>query len=389
MVVGLVALTVALLVGAALLGRSLIELIRVHPGFQPKLALTFQVGLPEGIWREQGRQAAFFEELLSRLRQHPSVVHAGAASTLPLHRVGLRGSFGIEGRPRPTRPQEWPVASKVAISPGYLEAVGTRVIRGRSFTEADSATSPLVALIDEVTARTYFVAEDPIGRRIEFARRLYTVVGLVESIKQKSVTLPAETTIYFAAAQLSPIMAFNRFTGGVGVRTTGDPLDLVPFIRSAVREVDPASPVYNVMRLDDRLDATFAEPRFYSLALGMFAALVLTTSILGVYGVLSYAVERRRMEFGVRRALGATERDVAGLVLRQALILIIVGLLGGLALAAAGVRMLSTLLFGVEPLDAATFAMSGAFILATGLAAAWQPARQALAIDPARALRAD
>jgi putative ABC transport system permease protein len=317
------------------------------------------------------------------------VVSVGVTSTLPLHPVGLRGSFAIEGRPRPTRPEEWPVASKIAISPGYLDAVGTRVIRGRGFTDADSPSAPLVALVDEATARQYFPGDEPLGRRIEFARRLFTIVGLVESIKQRGVAAPAETTIYFAAPQLSPVMAFNRLTGGAGVRTTGDPLDVVPFIRSAVREIDPASPVFNVMRLDDRLSATFAEPRFYSLALGVFAALVLATSILGVYGVLSYAVERRRVEFGVRRALGATERHVAGLVLRQASSLILTGLVLGLGIAAAGARLLGTLLFGVEPLDAATFAAAAVFIMATGLAAAWLPARHALAIDPARALRAD
>ncbi|HUF48796.1 MAG TPA: ADOP family duplicated permease [Vicinamibacterales bacterium] len=388
LVVVQVALAMVLLVGAALLGRTMWSLFQVDPGFDGEGAITFQIGLPSGIWREPGRQEAFFAALVERLRQHPDVVAAGVSSTLPLHQVGNRSSFK-----RPEQPDftsgEWPAANNVSISPGYLAAIGTRIVRGRDITAEDVSGSEMVVLIDEELARRYFPGEDPIGLKIDWARRLLTIVGITESIAQRAVTAEVHPVLYKAAAQHAPVIAFNSMTGGVAVRTWGDAADIVPFVRQVVREIDAGSPVHNVMRLDDRLHATFAEPRFYAFVLGLFAVLTLTTSILGVYGVLSYAVERRRTEFGVRRALGAGTGHVIGLVLRQAAVLVVVGLVAGAAVAAAGSGVLRSLLFGVEPLDVASFAAAAALLMVIALVAAWLPARAAVRVDPARTLRAD
>jgi predicted permease len=384
-----VALAVILMVGATLLGRTMWSLTRVDPGYRGENALTFQVGLPDLIFRQPERQFGFFDQLLTRVSQHPGVVAVGASSTLPLNQVGGSGSFGIEGRPKPVPPEPWPRAHQIAVTPGYLDAVGTRVVRGRGIAASDTAAAEPVVLIDETLAETYFKGQDPIGQGIDFLRKVRRIVGIVEAIKQQDVTAASQAALYFPAVQLPPVFAFNRLTGGVAVRATGDAMDLVPFLRSTMKEVDPGSPLHAVERLDDRLSKTFAEPRFYSLVLGLFAALALTTSVLGIYGVLSFSVERRQLEFGVRRALGGDERHILRLVLGQAAALVAFGIAAGLAVSFAGTGLLRTLLFGVDALDAATFVTTAALVGAIGLAAAAVPAWRALHVNPARALRAD
>ena len=388
-VVAEIALASALLVGAVLIGRSLVHLIEVNPGYRPEGVLTFQVSLPEGVWREQGREHRFFDGLLERLRQHPAVVAAGTSSSLPFHSTN-RGNFGIQGRPRSTNAAENPLALTKMITPGFLRAVGTRVIRGRDFTAADSADAEKVALVDDTLVRRYFPNEDPIGQTVEWsARRVWKVVGIVEASHQGLMTSPTQPTLYLPAAQLPDVLAYNSSTGGVAVRVTGDPLDLTPAVRSISRELEPGSPVVNVVRLEDRLDETFAEPRFFTIAIAMFALLALSTAVLGVFGVLSYSVERRRVEFGVRRALGADARHIAALVLRQGLLLSVVGLIAGLSAAALGAGVMRSLLFGIRPLDPATFLVVPALIVLVAAGASWQPARRALGIDPAQALRSE
>lgn len=388
LVVVQIALASALLVGAVLIGRSLVHLLEVHPGYRPDGVLTFQVSLPDGVWREQGREHRFFDGVLERLRRHPAVTAAGTSSGLPFHSIN-RGNFGIQGRPRSTNPADNPIALNKMITPGFLRAIGTRVTRGRDFTDADSADAEKVALVDETLVRRYFPDQDPLGQMIEWsARRVWKVVGIVEASHQGLMTSPTQPTLYLPAAQLPDILAYAS-AGGVAVRATGDPLDLTPVVRSIVRELEPGSPVVNVMRLDDRLDETFAEPRFFTIALAMFALLALSTAVLGVFGVLSYSVERRRVEFGVRRALGADARHIATLVLRQGLAPSVVGLIAGLCAAALGAGVMRSLLFGIRPLDPVTFLVVPALIAVVAAAASWQPARRALGVDPAQALRSE
>ncbi len=389
LVVVQVALAVVLLVGAALLGRTMWALTHVHPGFVPNKVLTFKVALPALIFQQPERQSAFFDDVLTRLRQHPDVRAAGATSTLPLGLVGLSGSFYIEGTPRPTTAAEWPRANKVSITPGYLEAVGTRVVRGRGLTEQDSASAEPVVLVDEALARQYFNGREAIGQRIEYFREFRRIVGVTESIKQRDVTADAEPVIYIPATQLPAVAAFNALTGGVAVRTTGNPRGLQAFVRTVVSEVDPTIPVHAMAPLSERLGDTFATPRFYAYALGLFASLALVVAVLGVYGVLAYAVERRQVEFGVRRALGGDERHILGLVLRQASVLVVLGIAAGVTIAALGAGLLRTLLFGVTESDIPTYAAAAFGLWLVGLAAAWLPAWRAMRVDPARVLRAE
>lgn len=387
LVVAQVALAAVLLVGATLIGRSLMALVGVHPGYDPSGVLTFQIAFPEGAWLDKDRQADFFNALLARLEARPDVVAAGEVSTLPLLQVGSAGTFGIVGRPQPADRNDWPIAIHKAVTPGYFTAVGTRVLHGRGFTSADSNAAEKVAVVDEALARAYFPDTDPIGQHlIWMGRTTWRIVGLAESSHQGRMSSPVQPTIYLPAAQLPPVIAFNQYTGGVVVRTSGDPAALAPFARQAVRELDPTSPIFNVMTLEDRLDRTFVEPRFYALALGLFAALALSLAVLGVFGVLAYSVERRRIEFGIRRALGAREAQIGRLVLTQGGVLAATGLAIGLAVAAGGVRLMRSLLFGVTPFDPLTFASAATLVFAVAIGAAWQPARRALRVDPAEIL---
>jgi len=383
-----VALAAILLVGAALIGRTLVALLQVNPGYDPKGVLTLQVAWPDGWLRQPGREGRFFNGLLARLEQNPDVAAAGVSTTLPLLQVGYGGTFSIVGRPKPETPEDTPMAIRNAITPGYLKAVGTHILRGRDFTLGDSSTSEKVAIVDEALVRAYFPGEDPVGQHIGWsAGRVFTVVGVAEGAHQGPMSEPVQPTLYMAAAQLPDILVFNMFTGGVAVRTKSDPMNIVPFARTAARELEPDAPIYDVMRLEDRLNQTFVGPRFYAIALGLFALLALSTAILGVYGILAYLVERRRVEFGVRRALGADERQISWLVLRESLRLSGTGLAVGLVTAASGASLMRSLLFGVRPVDPLTFAGAASLIVVVAAGAAWFPSLRALRVDPAEALR--
>ena len=384
-----VALAIVLLIGASLVGRSLIRLLQAEPGYQPEGVLTFQVGLPPLIAREQGRQTRFFDELIPRLRTLPGVSAVGVASTLPLHGLGNRGTFRLDGQPLPPDPADHPRARWQVITDGYLEAIGARLVAGRPLRADDHAGAMPVVLADERLADRYFGGE-ALGRRIRsIGGKDWTIVGIVRNIQHGAITEADEPALYYPSRQVGEILAYSRLSGGVAVRSTGEPTSLAPAIREIVRELSPEYPVFNVMPLADRLAATFGQPRFYSLALALFAALALSTAVLGVFGLQAYTVERRRSEFAVRRALGASEQSILTLVLRRALRLGVLGLALGLALGAAGSGLLRSMLFGVEPLDSITFTTVPLAVLAIVLAASWAPARRAARVDPALALHAE
>lgn len=390
LVFGQVALAVVLLVGAALIGRSLVALFRVNPGYQPDHVLTFQVSTPADSHRARGRLTTLYTALLDRLHASSNVVAAGVASVLPLHNGISNGTFGIDGRPAPPDPADRPRARWQIVTPAFLAAMGTGVVRGRGFADTDNATGEQVVLVNQLLADRYFPGEDAIGRRvIAIGRTPRRIVGIVETVKLGALSDTADPILYYATAQVGEILAYSRISGGVAVRVKGDPEAMIATIRAYVREIDGGSPVFNAVPLRDRLNRTFAQPRFYAIVLALFAALALTTAVLGIYGVLAYSVERRRMEFGVRRALGADERHIVGLVLRRALSIAAAGIGVGLVVAASGAGLLRSLLFGVRPVDPLTFAAVAIAVLVIVAIAAWQPAVRALRIDPAVALRQD
>jgi putative ABC transport system permease protein len=387
LVVGQIAVAVVLLTGAFLVGQSLVALLRVNTGYQPAGVLTFQVRMPDGVSRQKGRQTQFYTDLLDRLRHHPSVVSAAASAALPLHDISMRMSISIEGRPRPANPTDQAMAISLPATTDYLRTIGTRVVRGRGFTDRDTMDTTKVLLIDETLETQCFPHRDAIGQRVHsIGNQWWTIVGVVEAVHMDAPGVTPDPMFYFPTSQVPELIGYG-WSGGVTVRTTGDPLDLVPFIRDQVRQVDARLPVYNIGRLTDQLRASIAQPRFYAGVLGLFAVLALSTALLGVYGVLAYAVERRRLEFGVRRALGATERHVMALVLRRGVVLAAFGIALGLGGAALSARFMRALLFGITPADPWSYAGAAALVFGVVLAASWQPVRRALRIDPARALR--
>ena len=384
-----VALATVLLVGAGLIGRSLAALVRVDPGYDPSGVLTFQVATPERIGRNTGQLHQFYGELVDRLARHPGVVAAGVASTLPLHVGGSAGTVDIEGRPRP-EPNKWPRAQRLSVSQHYLQALGTRLVRGRLFDERDTPASEQVCLINEVFADRYFAGEDPIGQRLGVRARVYArIVGVVAAIRIGPMSSDAPPAVITLSPQQPEVLGYGHIAGGVAVRTNGDPDSLVSFVRAQVRELQPEWPVHNVQRLDARLSQTFAQPRFYTIALTLFAILAIGTAVLGLYGVLSYALERRRVEFGIRRALGADSRQIVVLAARRSAVLAIAGVAAGVIGAAAASQLLGSVLFGVTPLDPITYAGAVLLVMAVVVVASWQPVRRALAVDPARALRVE
>jgi putative ABC transport system permease protein len=385
LVAGQVALAVVLLVGALLIGRSLEALLDVPLGYNPEGVLTFQSAQPFGASREAGRLTRYYTELMDRLRNHSGV---GVARALPLHPISIRTSINVPGRPIPPgRPNPEDMAVAQVISPDYLRAIGSRVVKGRGFTGEDTASTTKVILIDEVLERKHFPAGDAIGTQLPGPRaERFTIVGVVEATRFGPPGEDPSPVIYYSTEQLVEGLAY-MFAAGIAVRTTADPHELVPFVREQARQVDATVPLYNIRPLTEDVQISVAGPRFFTIVLVLFATLALSTALLGIYGVLAYSVEQRRAEFGVRRALGAAEGDIVSLVLRRAGVLAAVGIAFGVTGAALGARFMQSMLFGITPGDPASYGGAVIVAMAIVLAASWCPVRRALRIDPAEALR--
>lgn len=390
LVVCQVALAAALLVGAALIGRTLIALLHVDPGYRPEGVLTFQVGLPSEVWHtEPGRERQFYTDVVQRLQAMPNVVAAGHTTSLPLHSGGHAGTLWIAGRPRPA-PDDMPRAHFEYVSTDYYKALGTRLLRGRFFNDQDTLTSEKVLMINDTFATRYFPGEDPIGQLLHTTgNKDWRIVGVIESMHLGDMRHEAPPAVILPANQVAEILSLTGPSVGIAVRTTGNPLTLASDVRQLVHSLDPTSPIYGATPLETLLAATFAQPRFYAIALSLFAALALTTAVLGIYGALAFAVERRRREFGVRRALGASEGHIVRLVAARGVLLGGVGLAIGLALGGLGARLMQSVLFGVRAVDPWSYAGVIVLIAAVVVVASLQPVRRALRIDPARALRVD
>lgn len=389
LVVGQIAMAVVLLVAALLIGRSLSALLHVNLGYRPEHVLAVQAAQPFMATREPGKLTNYYSNLLAAIRRHPAVLSAGTASALPLHEIGLRSSVTVVGRPIDPVRSEDKMAVNLTVSADYLPTIGTRTLRGRALQDTDNETSEHVALIDEMLEQRFFPAGDALGHQIRYGRYEWTIVGVVEAIRVVTLAGTPPPVIYFPAAQMGEFTAYGWPSVGIAIRTSGNPTAIAAFVRDAAKRIDPAVPLYRVQPLEDDIASNVAQPRFFTLVIGLFALLSLATALLGIYGVLAFAVERRRTEFGVRRALGATEHDIAALVLRRGLALTSVGLVFGLSAAALSTRFLASVLFGVTSADPWSFAGAAALVLAVVGLASWPPVRRAVRIDPARALRVD
>lgn len=386
--IGQVAIAAILLVGSALLVRSFVALLSVDPGYDRSSLLTARVPLPDRAY-DPVRRALFLTSLLDRVRTLPGVTHAAVTTNPPLS--GMEQLMAIR-MPSP-RGAEGTVQIQSAVrivSPDVFATLGTRVIAGRAFTDADTAASAPIVIVNRAFASQY-LDSTPVGDEIPAGfnegRNTWTVAGVVENIAHRGVTDAAQPEIYVSYRQLAGGFAFDWPM--VLIRSAGDPRDLVAPLRAAVRDADPALALESVMTMEDRVRESLARPRLYALLLGGFAAFALAIAGVGLFGVLSYAVAQRTREIGIRLALGARPGDVARLVAGQGLVLTAAGLAVGLPAAFTIVRFLSAFLYGVTAHDPGSFAGGAALVLIVSAAACVAPVRRAARVDPLRALRAD
>jgi putative ABC transport system permease protein len=363
-------------------------LTSVDPGFQPTNATMMSLSLSPVRYPDAARQEEFARSLLSRLDRLPGVSSTGISFSLPLTNSGFGLTFAIKGRAEAS-PQDEPRAQVRVATPDYFRTMGIPLLRGRGFTDQDRAGTPAVLLISEETARRYWPNEDPIGQSLLTGwghgdnRFGGTIVGIVGDVRQFSLTGEKTAHIYGTFAQ----RPLDEMT--VVMRSSGAPATMLAAARGVVRALDPQLPVYDARPLDDLVRESIAERRFYALLLATFAALALVLSAVGIYGVIAYAVQQRRRELGIRIALGASRERVIVMVMRQGLLLTITGALVGLIGAGLLTRVLSGQLFGVTPMDPVTFIAVPAVLVAVAIVACVVPARRAVAVDPASAIRAE
>jgi putative ABC transport system permease protein len=385
------ALAVVLLVGAGLMLKSLWSLQRVNLGFDPSRVLTMRLSLPAAGYQTPEQVVAFYSRLTDDVRGLPGVSSAGAVRALPLG--STIGDFGlrIEGytpTPGTGAKGDWQIAT-----PGYLESIGERVLRGRPITADDRSETMLVGLINEEMARLYWNGRDPVGGRFKIGggadRPWVTVVGIVGNVRHNGITETIKEKFYVPHTQWHKSLGNAIRSMTLVVRTQGDPRALAGAVRQSIHTLDSNLPVADVRTMDDVVAATLSAPRFTAMLLGVFAALALALSAIGIYGVLSYVVSRRTREIGIRLAIGAGRGQVLRLVLGSGVGLSLVGIVIGLAAAASLSRLMSTLLHDVEPGDPATFAAVAATLTAVAIAASLVPAWRATRVDPVRALKAE
>jgi putative ABC transport system permease protein len=385
LVVAETALAVMLLVGAGLLLRSFASLQRVDPGFEPQHVLTFDLSLPSAQYPRSEQLDLFYSNLLTRLGTMPGVTATGATFLLPLGGGNMRITWKEAGTPDAPPGQENVIGVRIA-TPGYFRAMGIPLLRGRLLTE-ERKGSPIKVLISEAAAQRYFPNKNALGKNIElgWVQDGVTiggeVVGIVGSVRQSALDKEAEPELYVNYAQLPD----NSMT--VVTRTTGEPTDVINAIRQIVREQDPALAMSNMRTLESVVDESLAPRKYYTLLIGVFAAVAMLLAALGIFGVISVMVSQRRSEIGVRVALGAAPESILRMVIGNALRLVSIGLVLGLAAAFALTRVVASLLFNVEPTDPFTFVGSALVLLLAGLAASALPAWNAARVDPLVALR--
>ena len=380
LIVTQVAVSFMLLVGAGLTLRTLLELQQVDPGFRTDDIMTARVDLNFTRYESPASRAPFWERLEGRLREIPGVTSVGGAGTFPLNDRGPFNEFiHIAGRDNLTvRPR----ADLRLVTPGYFETLGQPLVSGRPFAAADREGAPHVVIINRAMAQHYWPGEDVIGKRISGDGKTWsTVVGLVADARQQLHRTPGDE-IYV------PMFQGGQLSSNWLVRSDRDPDALAADIRAAVRSLDAEQPVDAFRTLAAVRVASLESPRLTAILLGLFAGLALVITAAGLAGVVAFSVSQRTQEFGVRMALGADRRALFGLVVRQGLWLVVIGLSIGTAGALVMTRTMTALLFGVEPTDALTFLSVALVLMAVAAAACLIPARRAAAVDPMVALRA-
>jgi putative ABC transport system permease protein len=388
LVIGQLACSVVLIIGAGLLVRTLVGLSRVDLGFDPHGVLTAELALPTSAYPTNDVVIDFYRRLTDRLEALPGVESAGAIRLLPLSRTIGNWSITIEGRP--SQPNENPNGDFQWTTPDYFKTIGASIARGRGFTPADREQTPPVVVINQTMAGRYWPNEDAIGRRFKMGTATQpwmTVIGILRDTHHNGVVEAPRAEMYLLHAQLADIIGGAPRGMAIVMRTSGDPLAASAALRAAVRDLDPRLPVANVRTLDAIVSDSLSSTRFAALLLGLFALLALTLSAIGTYGTMSMLVAARRPEIGIRLALGAGRASIFNLIVGHGLALAIAGIAIGVAGALAATRVLGTFLYGVTTLDPLTFLVAPTALAAVALLACATPARRAATVDPIRTIR--
>jgi predicted permease len=385
LIVGELALSLILLNGAGLLLKSFLRLQEVDAGFRPDHVLTMRISLPEAKYSKPEQIRAFFNEVTDRVSKLPGVQAVGAVSSLPLSGSGSSGTTTIDTHAVPPD-QASPEADWRVVTPGYFKAMGIELVSGRYFEDRDSDQALPVAVVDETMAKTYWPNEDAAGKRLhrggaKSKAPWMNIIGVVRHVRYRTLEAQSRTEVYFAEAQ-RPTESLS-----LAIRTSSDPSTFAPAVQKEIQAVDPEQPIFQVRTMEELLHSSLERRRLSLLLLGIFAGAALLLGAVGIYGIMSYWVNQRSHEMGIRMALGAGRMDVLRLVLRQTFFLagvgVALGLVGSLALA----RLIEGLLFDVKSYDPVTFMLVAATLGGVALLASFIPAQRATSVDPMVALR--
>jgi putative ABC transport system permease protein len=383
-VMGEVALALVLLIGAGLMLRTVARLQQVNPGFNPKNVLTMAVSLSRQKYSTGAEMNRFFERLLARVNSLPGVEAAGGIDPLPFSNSNGTTGFVIEGGEQLASADRPEVEQRTVIG-DYFAAMRIPVLKGRVFTGQDRADTPRSVVVNEAFARRYWPGDEAVGKRLGFddgpQQNWWEIIGVTGNVKHQRLDAETNPEVYFAEAQ-SPGSYISLV-----VRTSAEPASMVGAVREQIQALDPDQPVFEIMTMEQRIAAALAQSRFVMLLLSIFAAVAALLAALGIYGVMVYVVAQRTREIGIRMALGAQRIDMLGMVLRQSLMVVVIGLAMGLATAFAATRLLANLLYGVGANDLFTYASVVCLLGGAALLASYIPARRAMKIDPMVALR--
>jgi putative ABC transport system permease protein len=387
-----IALTFALVIGAALLIRSFARMLQVDPGFQTERVLTLQTNLNKTRYPQAHQLINYQTALLDRMRAIPGAQSVAATNAVPLSGGGLFSLISITGRSPGESPAREGAAIRI-VSPGYFETLGIRLLSGRYLSDHDTAQTSPVIVINQSLAKRHWPDRDPIGGHIQFAgdnfaSLSFTIVGVIADLRHRRLQEKPEPEVYLLFSQ-TPDKALSSFGRALhfAVRTTSEPSNLTPAIRNIAASVDKDQPLYSVRTMEELYSESVAMPRFQTAIFSLFGALALALATVGVYGVMAYSVKQRTREIGIRMALGAQAGDVLRLVMRQGLALALVGAGVGLGVAIALTRFLTVYLYEIKATDAPTYIGVALFLLSIALLASYLPARRAVKVDPVIVLR--
>jgi predicted permease len=379
-----IALAILLAVGAGLMLRSFERLLAVDPGFDTQHVVTMRLFTSPAKYRDVHKRSRYMQRILSEVRGVPGVEAAGTVHFLPLEGSESASCFA-PGNQEP-KPASSPVATFLIISPGYLSAMGTRILSGRDFDDRDQVGSPSVILVNQAFVRSFLPGQNPIGQRFSVCWDVPNpaeIMGVVNDTRQTGLEDTPRPRIFLSNSQ-APM-----FFASVVVRANGDPRRILSSVEAAIHRADPEQAVSDIRTMDDVLSDSVSRPRFQTLLLLVFAALALGLATIGIYGVISYSVGQRTQEIGIRMALGAGYGEIVYLVMKEAVFLAGLGLAIGLGSALALTRVLASLLFEITPTDPPTLFTVSLVVVAAAALATYLPARRAMKVDPMLALRCE